>query len=293
MNRGLMMRLAALIVLAALCFGGVKLGIWLRQRQVTSTQPMVTVSFLEVTDGDCTVIQTPDEHTIVIDTGGAANGDEVPRTLRRMGVIEIDLLVLAAPTDQAEGGVDALLKANLPIRSVWINSVAKPGTVQTQAIALLQAKNVPIQTVYENEKKSVGDSPMALKVLWPPRNGDRTTKDNLVCRVDYGAQSCLFLGPLAAESEPYLISGAADPLKADVMQVTDHGAGEGTERELLPRVQPEIAVISSTAQSPPAPATLERLQSAAADVWRTDIQGTVTVTLSTSPNTPTVTGSRL
>jgi beta-lactamase superfamily II metal-dependent hydrolase len=62
---------------------------------------------------------------------------------------------------------------------------------------------------------------------------------------------------------------------------------------MLHRVQPEIAVISSTAQAPPAPAALERLQAGGADIWRTDAQGTVTVTLSMNANTPIVTGSRL
>lgn len=293
MTRVHWIRLVAALLIVGLGVGGAMLGIWLRQRQVQPLPPVVTVTFLELVDGDCTVIQTPGDHSIIIDAGGSANDGEVPRDLRRLGIYQIDLLVLAAPTEQAQGGVADILHAGLPIRSVWIDGVNNPGEVQAQTTALLQAKNVPIQTVYENENKNVGDSSTTFKVVWPPRYGDRAKRDNLVCRVDYGAQSCLFLGPLAAETEQYVISGASDQLHADVLQVTDHGSGEGSALELLRRVQPEIAIISSTKQTQPTPTALDRLQAAGADIWRTDMQGTVTVTLSTTPNTPTVTGSRL
>lgn len=285
--------LCAALALAAFGYGGWRAGVWLHRRQVHRPPPVVTVTFLEVSSGDCTVIRTPDGHAIVIDAGGEASGAQTADLLKQMGLAQIDLLVLASPADSSVGGVPALLQANIPIQSVWLDGVANPGDEQTAAVAELQSRHVPVETVYKHEAKTVGVSPMVFQVVWPPRYGPRSTRDAMVCRLDYGGQSCLFLGPLTAASEPYLISGAsADDLRADVMQVTEHGEGEGSERELLIRVQPEIAVISSTQQTPPDPAALERLQSASADIWRTDQQGTLTVTLSLSTNAPVIKGSR-
>jgi competence protein ComEC len=293
MTRNLWIRLTASLSIVALAIAGMTLGAYLRRRQVPPPPPVVTVSFLELTDGDCTIIETPDDRFILIDAGGTGSGNQVATALRHLGAQQVDLLVLATSADSGIGGTPALLQSGIPIRSVWLNSIASPGDEQERIVDDLQNRRVPIRVVHENEQIQMGQDPVKLTAVWPPRHGDRAFKDNLVCRIDYGAQSCLFLGALRSESEPYLISGAADQLRADVLQVTDHGAGDGSARELLIRVQPEIAVISSTTQTPPAPAALERLQAASADIWRTDMQGTITVTLSMNPNTPLVTGSRL
>lgn len=282
-----------LLGVAASAILGLMLGFWLRGRQTPKPVPVVTISFLELPDGDCSVIKTPDDHFIVIDAGGPASDDAVAQTLRRMGAAQIDLLVIASPAESAVGGAPNLIDSGIPIRSVWLDSVADAGDAQQKAIDELQAKHIPTRVVHENEQVQIGSSPMQFTAVWPPRHGSRAFTDNLVCRVDYGSQSCLFLGPLDAASEPYLISGASDKLHADVLQVTEHGDGEGSALELLRRAQPEIAVISSSPQTPPAPAAVDRLQAAGADIWRTDVQGMVTVTLSMQPGTPVVTGSRV
>jgi competence protein ComEC len=286
---------AAIFGVVALCAAGLLLGVWVRRKQVpVQAPPAVTIRFLELSDGDCAVVETPDDRFILIDAGGSGSGGDVAAALRQMGAQKIDLLVLASAEDTGIGGVSALVRSGLPILSVWNNNdVDDGGSERSQVIADLANARIPMRTVRAGVSQHIGTSPLVITVLWPPEHGLRAHSDSLVCRVDYGTESCLFLGPLSEVGEPYLISGAGPRLHADVMQVTDHGDGGGTSLELLRRATPEIAVISCEADRPPAPATLQRLQAAAAETWRTDQQGTVTVTLDMTANSPSVTGSRL
>ena len=279
----------------AIMVGGFALGYGFKKKQRAPQPPVVTISFLNITDGDATVVRTPDGHTALIDAGGSQVGTQVVDALRRLGVHQIDLLVLASPCDSSIGGVPAILASKLPIRSVWNNSVttAPDPKERDQVMADLARAGIPLRVAHMNEQTRLGTGQIPFTAIWPPQHGERSKLDALICRIDFGSQSCLFLGPLASESEPYLISGASDKIQADVLQVTNHGDGQATEPELLRRVQPSIAVISATQTAAPAPATVQRLQAAEADVWQTDQQGTVTVTLATTPGTPGVTGSTL
>ena len=59
-----------------------------------------------------------------------------------------------------------------------------------------------------------------------------------------------------------------------------HGSKYSTTEELLEAVRPEVAVISvgkSNSYGHPAPETLERLDRAGAELYRTDLQGTVVI----------------
>ena len=65
-----------------------------------------------------------------------------------------------------------------------------------------------------------------------------------------------------------------------VLKVAHHGSASGTSAPFLAAVRPAAALVSAGAGNPfghPAPAVLARLRAVAANVWRTDQDGEVTV----------------
>jgi beta-lactamase superfamily II metal-dependent hydrolase len=77
-------------------------------------------------------------------------------------------------------------------------------------------------------------------------------------------------------------SMAGADVRAAVLKVGHHGSGAATSTAWLERVRPRIAVISCGAHNSfghPSPATLERLQHHAAEVYRTDREGAITLEL--------------
>jgi competence protein ComEC len=97
-----------------------------------------------------------------------------------------------------------------------------------------------------------------------------------VLLVRYGDFTALYTGDagLPAEATWQDAVGAVDLLK-----VGHHGSAGATGDEMLARIGARVAVISSgrNRYGHPAPATLQRLSSAAVQTWRTDQEGTVSV----------------
>jgi competence protein ComEC len=281
MNREILWKTGAVLSLIGLIVAGMILGIWLRHRQIP-VSPHVTVVFPDVGDGDCTFIQTADHKNILIDAGDTNAGPTVVRMLRNLDVQRIDLLILAAPDEKHIGGISAILANHIPIEAVWDNTKDEQDHTYSLILQKIRLRHIPSRTVHANEGILFGKSPIQLSVLWPPEHGPRSQQDSLVFRLDYQNTAFLLLGAADSDAEQYLISGASTKLQCEdkygILQVIGHGDGSGTSPELLRWSTPELAVIQSSAANPAAEITLHRLQAAGVSVWRTDRQGTITIT---------------
>ena len=110
--------------------------------------------------------------------------------------------------------------------------------------------------------------------------GNEINANSIVLRLDYGDFSMLFMGDAEAQTEQRLLSKDVE-LKANVLKVAHHGSKYATSEEFVKRVKPEAAIISDGAWNRyghPAQAMLDRLKAANAKVYRTDLQGEITIT---------------
>jgi competence protein ComEC len=111
--------------------------------------------------------------------------------------------------------------------------------------------------------------------------GNDTNANSIVLRLDYGDFSMLFMGDAEAQTEERLLGKSDLDLKAKVIKIGHHGSKYATSENFVKRAQPEAAIISDGAWNRyghPAQPVLDRLKAANAKVWRTDLQGEVTIT---------------
>ena len=102
---------------------------------------------------------------------------------------------------------------------------------------------------------------------------------SIVLRIDYGATSFLLTGDMEADAERDLVNSGAN-LKVDVLQVGHHGSSTSTSYVFLNAVLPEMGIISCGVNNKyghPHEETLSILRDAKVDVYRTDLQGTITI----------------
>jgi competence protein ComEC len=109
--------------------------------------------------------------------------------------------------------------------------------------------------------------------------GNVPNANSVVLRLDYGDFSMLLAGDAEAQTEQRLISNNVN-LAATLLKVAHHGSKYATTDEFVRRVKPAAALISLgefNRYGHPAQAVLERLRSAGARVYRTDLQGELTI----------------
>jgi competence protein ComEC len=110
--------------------------------------------------------------------------------------------------------------------------------------------------------------------------GNDTNANSIVLRLDYGDFSMLFMGDAEAQTETRMLSRDLN-LNAKVLKVAHHGSKYATSEEFLKRVKPEAAIISDgvwNRYGHPAQVVLDRLKATGAKVYRTDLQGEITIT---------------
>jgi competence protein ComEC len=111
--------------------------------------------------------------------------------------------------------------------------------------------------------------------------GNDTNANSIVLRLDYGDFTMLFMGDAEAQTEQRLLGKGDLDLKAKVIKIGHHGSKYATTEDFLKRVHPEAAIISDGAWNRyghPAQVVLDRLKGANVKLWRTDLQGEITIT---------------
>ncbi len=111
--------------------------------------------------------------------------------------------------------------------------------------------------------------------------GNDTNANSIVLRLDYGEFTMLFMGDAETQTEQRLLGKKDVDLNAKVIKVAHHGSKYATSEEFVKRVHPEAAIISDGSWNRyghPAQAVLDRLKGAKVKLWRTDLQGEITIT---------------
>jgi len=258
------------------------------------------VTFVDVGQGDAAIVELPDGAVWLVDAGGAASarnlatasapGHTIERTLAVYGHHAIDLAILSHPHPDHYLGFVAL---SVPVRELWFadqttSSSALPSF--TQIAAQLAARGTRLAQPPLGALREAGVE----LAVWAPRyqpaagaaellapDPVRSVNDNsLVVTIRYAGRTFLFAGDLEAEGEAQLVAAGID--EVDVVKVAHHGSRTSSSPGFVRATHPELAVIScgvANAFGFPSPAVVERWRAAGTRVERTDLAGSITVTV--------------
>jgi len=124
--------------------------------------------------------------------------------------------------------------------------------------------------------------------------GNVPNANSVVVRLDYGDFSMLLPGDAEEQTEHRMVSKDLN-LKAKVLKVAHHGSKYATSDDFIKRVAPEVAIVSCgewNRYGHPAQVVLDRLQAAHVKLYRTDLQGEITITTRGRPNDYTIKTSK-
>ena len=236
----------------------------------------LTVHFIDVGQGD-SILLTCGKQSMLVDAGSEQAGQTVVDYLRRQSVTVLDYLVSTHPHRDHCGGLAAVVQ-NFTVRTAY-SPVTESDSEYFAAFAKA-AKTAKLNITVPAAGDTFPLGAAKVTVLGPV--GDYESLDNvndmsLVLRVDYGETSFLLTGDMEYGEETALLNAGAD-VDCTVLKAAHHGSGYSTGYRLLYAATPEIAVISCGAGNEyghPHEETLSRLADAGAEVYRTDLNGTI------------------
>ena len=240
---------------------------------------VLQVTFLDVGQGDCTLLRTTDGD-ILVDCGPEASQESLCRELKRLGVKRLALLILTHPDEDHIGGADAILDA-FPTDLVYVNGTESNNESAIRLWDSLRTHKVKTEVVRAGNWISVGD--VLLTFLYPFEDSEVTdgNESSLVFRVQFGETAMLMMGDAEQETETALLDRYVSAhLAADVLHVGHHGANTSSTEDFLRAVSPSVAVISCGAGNRyghPDGRTLARLSETGAEIVRTDLSGSITL----------------
>jgi competence protein ComEC len=263
------------------------------------------VTFLDVGQGDATVIQLPPaqggrkDQTIVIDGGGRygqfdLGASVVGPYLWDQGIRRIDHLIGTHPQLDHIGGFPWLIR-HFEIGRYWGNGISRTERFYQDFQQALSEKGLKehIPTAGEIVAAEAGCalsivSPIQSEVTpvgldWSNRSGTTLNNLSVVSRLACGAASFLFAADLERLGLAKLVQHRLAP-RTQVVKVPHHGAASSFDLPWLRATAPQIAVVSVSRHNPyhhPNPQVLSTYQELGSRLFRTDQDGAITITVST------------
>lgn len=242
------------------------------------------VTFLDVGQGDAILITTPGGSQVLVDGGpGSAAllsglGDEMPFWDRK-----IEMVINTHPDADHLSGLLAVLE-RYTVESVVVGDAEDDSALYREWEGLLEERGITPVVALQGMRISLGDGVTA-EVLNPGpacegiEDADKANNRSVVLRLTFGKACFLLPGDVETAVERKLVKGGLVDGCA-VLKSPHHGSDTSSSEAFLAAVHPLVVVVSvgeGNNFGHPADDVIERYESMGAHVFRTDLQGSVSI----------------
>jgi competence protein ComEC len=239
----------------------------------------LTFAVLDVGQGDALFIESPTGVQLLFDSGPPRK--VLGQLAKVMSPFDksIDAIVITNPDADHIGGFTDVLK------NYKVGVVLEPGTFNSSKTY----ENLKNEIEKQNIKDILAKKGMRLDlgggavidILFPNQDvsGWDPNDGSIVAKLSYGATSVMLTGDATAKTEKIILGDYSQTaLDSTVLKVGHHGSRTSTSKEFAEAVMPEFAVISDGKDNKyghPHKETLSTLTSVGAQIFRTDLLGTI------------------
>ncbi len=258
------------------------------------------IMFLDVNQGDATLIISPEGYTCLIDGGDRGHGfNTILPVLRLHSLRMIDLAIVTHAHGDHAYGIAELIECRM-IKRLCLPVTSHRSPCQSDKneweddltetlLALADEGGVSSFTLKAGDRLELGS--LQIDVCYPEEERDNRdlNDDSLVLRCEIDGFTILFTGDVTEAVERQLIRQSTD-LSADVLHVPHHGSKSSNSMAFLESVSPSMSVISVGREnrfSHPHACVLHRLRDVGSDIFRTDQSGALTLNIQEGKGTMT------
>ncbi|HJG07102.1 MAG TPA: MBL fold metallo-hydrolase [Megamonas hypermegale] len=248
----------------------------------TNSNDEVKIEVLDIGQGDASLIYTKDE-VIMIDTGDVDERDRLEKLLKERNISTIDKLIITHPHADHIGGAYVVFK-NVNVKEVYDNGDATTSKTYQTYLKNIKQKNIAYHQLKAGDTVDFGDG-VSFKVFSPTekmiKNDDDLNNNSIVGQLRYKDFTMLFTGDSERDAEQNMVKSYGDELQSDVLKSPHHGSRTSSSDDYLKTVKAKDVIISLAADNEyghPHKQTLDRYKKYNMNVYRTDQDGTITIT---------------
>ncbi len=239
------------------------------------------VDFLDVGQGDASLIKTPFGQNVLIDGGPDSGVLKALASNLSWWDRRIDLVILTHPHDDHVAGLNQVLR-RYDVKKIAYTGVVHNSPAFLAWLDLINKKKIPLLIIDRPQKIVLGGD-CFLDVIYPLQSFlgkeiENLNNSSIVVKLVYGQTGFLFTGDAEQEEEKEIL-GAKFP-GADVLKVGHHGSDTASSEDFLAAVLPKISVIELGKDNDfghPSGRTLKKLERLKSEIFRTDLNGTVKI----------------
>lgn len=211
------------------------------------------INFIDVGQGDSTLITTQFNKKILIDGGGSEFGSTfdvgektlLPYLLKKK-IHKLDYVIISHFDSDHVGGILTILE-ELNVKQVLIPKQVEYSENYNKFLDIIKKRNIKVKIVGEGNTINI-DKNTYLDILWPEEKQitDNVLNNNsLIVRLCYKNFKMLFTGDIEEIAEQKLLQKYenTEKLTADILKVAHHGSKSSSIAEFLEKVNPRIALI--------------------------------------------------
>lgn len=218
-------------------------------QKTTSTEStgITTVAFLDVGQGDATLITMSDQKQILIDT--SAESIITRKLSSQMNYFDksIDLVISTHADQDHIGGLPDVIK-KFQIDGHIYNFIDENSGLVKEINTLSEKHKINQINLHAGDRIILNETGnFYIDILWPTDKITNKDKNNnsIVTKIVLGDISFMLTGDVGVEVEKTLLTEFGESLKSQVLKLGHHGSKTSTSPEFLEMVQPQFAIISA------------------------------------------------
>ncbi|MDL4842849.1 S-layer homology domain-containing protein [Aquibacillus rhizosphaerae] len=235
------------------------------------------VHFLDVGQGDSTLIITPNGGTILVDAGSSSSGQKIVQYLKSAGIDSIDKLVATHAHEDHIGGMLEVMQ-NFEIGEVIDSGIEHTSQTYINYLTHIDNNNIPFKVPSIGDKVTI-DSEVDITVVNSGEPGDDLNNSSVALHLVYDSFSFLVTGDAEEDKELKMVNNFN--IESDVLQVGHHGSITSSSDIFINEVSPSFAIFSygeGNSYGHPDSRVVNVLRNQGADIYSTAYNGDIVLT---------------
>ncbi len=238
----------------------------------------VYVTFIDVGQGDCTLIRSKSGKYMLVDAGTTKAGYKICDYLEDMGVKTIEYFLITHPHEDHIGSADTVLDT-FKVNNVIMTDKEQPSSAYDGLVtSLWNSKNTHGTKIIKAETGNFYDfDGIEIEILSDGSGYKDINDTSIVVRLNYGKTSAVLTGDAGTDVEKQILKDFKD-IEAQIYKCGHHGSSTSNSKKFVSAVGPEFAIVScelDNSYGHPHEETLKTLYDLETKIYRTDEQGDI------------------